>query len=223
MIKSVAYYRTSSASNVGEDKDSKLRQKDAVMSYAKSNGMEVVNEFYDAVVKGSDNISDRPEFSNMLEYITGNGARTILIETVNRFSRDLIVQLTGHEFLKKNGITLIPVDAPDYFINETASAVLIRQVLGAVSEFEKTALIDKLRKARERKRKINGRCEGRKPALPEAIEMAKKLRSDGLTLRQIGLKLGEMGYRVREKNDSGILITTDRIYAAQSIKSMIGH
>ena len=38
----VGYYRTSSNSNVGQDKDSRKRQQHAVMNYASSNGMTVV-------------------------------------------------------------------------------------------------------------------------------------------------------------------------------------
>jgi len=39
---------------------------------------------------------------------------------------------------------------------------LIRQVLGAVSEFEKSVLVLKLKAARERIRRVHGRCEGAK-------------------------------------------------------------
>ena len=46
----VAYYRTSSAANVGVDKDSLARQRDAVMAYAKGHGLEIVREFYVNVV-----------------------------------------------------------------------------------------------------------------------------------------------------------------------------
>ena len=49
----VAYYRTSSATNVGADKDS-LKTKDAVFSFAKSNKTEIVKEYYDASVSGAD-------------------------------------------------------------------------------------------------------------------------------------------------------------------------
>ena len=49
----VAYFRTSSATNVGEDKDSLPRQKDAVAAYAKATGLEIVREFYDAGARGS--------------------------------------------------------------------------------------------------------------------------------------------------------------------------
>jgi hypothetical protein len=36
-------------------------------------------------------------------------------------------------------------------------------VLGAVSQFEKSVIVAKLRAARTRQRRVTGRCEGRKP------------------------------------------------------------
>jgi hypothetical protein len=62
----------------------------------------------------------------------------------------LIVQETGWRFLRNAGVTLVAVDSPDSFLDETPTAVLIRQVLGAVAQLEKQALVAKLRKARER-------------------------------------------------------------------------
>jgi DNA invertase Pin-like site-specific DNA recombinase len=41
----VAYFRTSSAANVGDDKDSQTRQRLAVESYAKRHGLEIVHEY----------------------------------------------------------------------------------------------------------------------------------------------------------------------------------
>ena len=41
MTNCLAYYRTSSATNVGEDKDSLKRQKQAVEDYAKKNKLTV--------------------------------------------------------------------------------------------------------------------------------------------------------------------------------------
>ena len=127
----VAYYRTSSAANVGGDKDSERRQREAVASYAKAHRIEIVQEFYDAAVSGSDPIDQRPGFVELMEYMAGNGARVILVENASRFARDLVVQLTGHELLKARGYDLIPVDAPDHFIDETPTACMVRQILGS--------------------------------------------------------------------------------------------
>ena len=58
--------------------------------------MVCVREFYDAAVSGADPIDAREGFSDLLAYMSGNGARTILCESASRFARDLTVQLIGH-------------------------------------------------------------------------------------------------------------------------------
>jgi DNA invertase Pin-like site-specific DNA recombinase len=73
-----------------------------------------------------------------------DGARTIIVESPDRFARDLMVQLAGHDMLKARGVTLIAASAPLHFIEDTPTAVLVRQVLSAVAEFEKTTLVAKL-------------------------------------------------------------------------------
>jgi hypothetical protein len=59
----VAYYRTSSAANVGTDKDSERRQREAVAIYAHGAKLEVVAEFYDAAVSGADAVDQRAGLS----------------------------------------------------------------------------------------------------------------------------------------------------------------
>lgn len=205
----VAYFRTSSATNAGDDKDSLKRQREAVREYAKRYRLEIVREFNDPAVSGADPIDQRPGFSDMLSYLHSNGARTILVENASRFARDLAVQLTGHELLKQKGIELVPVDAPDHFINETPTAVMVRQILGAVSQFEKASLVEKLRKARERKKAETGRCEGRKgyqdthPALVEETRrLARRSPKTGKrkSLRVIAAELAELGYKTAKGN-----------------------
>jgi DNA invertase Pin-like site-specific DNA recombinase len=209
-----AYYRTSSATNVGADKDSLKRQQDAVRGYASANGIEIVKEYYDAAVSGADMIDSRPGFSDMLEYMLGNGARAILVENAGRFARDAIVALTGHEYLKKQGIDLIPVDAPTHFTDDSPTATMIRTILAAVSAFEKDALVARLRKARERKRRDTGRCEGNPAWIPvtaNVADMARGYHAQGLSLRQVSAKLAAGGMR----GPSG------KPYGAQSIKKML--
>lgn len=175
----VAYYRTSSAANVGEEKDSLPRQREAVVGYAKAHGLTIVREFYDAAVSGADAVDIRPGFAEMLSYITGNGARVVLVENAGRFARDLAVQIAGHDLLKSRGITLIAADAPEHFTESTPTATMVRNILGAVSQFEKAILVERMRKARERRRVATGKCEGRKSHAelrPEAVKLVKRLR-----------------------------------------------
>jgi DNA invertase Pin-like site-specific DNA recombinase len=133
--KAVAYLRTSSRTNVGADKDSDKRQRAAIEAYAKASGYEIVETFYDAAVSGADPVGARPGFAEMLERLMSNGAQTIIVESPDRFARDLMMQLAGHDLLKAKGISLVAASAPTHFIEDTPTAVLVRQVLGAVAEF----------------------------------------------------------------------------------------
>ena len=54
----------------------------------------------DAAASGADPVGDRPGFAEMLEALLANGARTIIVESPDRFARDLMVQLAGHNMLK---------------------------------------------------------------------------------------------------------------------------
>jgi DNA invertase Pin-like site-specific DNA recombinase len=171
----VAYYRTSSAANVGADKDSERRQREAVASYAKAARVEVVREFYDAAVSGADPVDQRAGFVALLEHCREHGVGMVLVENASRFARDLAVQLAGHALLRQRGIELVPVDAPTYFTDPTPTAEMVRQILGAVSQFEKASLVAKLRGARDRMRSDTGRCEGRKPVPVEVVAEARRL------------------------------------------------
>jgi DNA invertase Pin-like site-specific DNA recombinase len=204
----LAYLRTSSATNIGADKDSEKRQREAIQAFAKRAGFEIVHEFYDAAVSGADAIETRPGFATMLEHIAGNGVRTILVETANRFARDLIVQETGHKMLKRRGIEIIAADSPNAFVDDTPTITFVRQVLGAVAQLDKAMTVAKLHGARERKRREDGWCEGGAPLhvrYPEAVRTAKRLhRANPVTgkrrsLRKISAELAAAGHKMVRK------------------------
>ena len=142
---------------------------------------------------------------------------TLVVE--HRFARDLAVQIAGHDLMKARGYELVPVDAPDYFTDETPTAVMVRQLLGAVAQFEKASLVQKLRKARERRKAVAGKCEGRKSLAelhPEAVKLAKRLRrkspktSKRRSFREIAQMLAQDGHL----NENGAN------YSPRAIKAM---
>ena len=144
----------------------------------------------------------------MLELIASNGVRTIIVETANRFARDLIVQETGHRLLKGRGIEIIAADSPNAFVDDTPTTKFVRQVLGAVAQLDKAMTVTKLRGARERKRREAGWCEGGKPLhlrYPEAVKLAKRLhRANPVTgkrrsLRKISAELAAAGHLMSRK------------------------
>ena len=62
----LAYLRTSSAANVGTDKDSEKRQRHAIQGFAEARGVQNLEEFYDAAVSGADPIETRAGFAPTL-------------------------------------------------------------------------------------------------------------------------------------------------------------
>ena len=217
----VAYLRTSSAANVGEDKDSAKRQRATIAAYAKAAGYQLVDEFYDAAVSGAAPGDERKGFAAMLARIEGNGVRVVLVETASRFARDILVQETGWRFLKDRGIDLIAVDSPGAFLDDTPTSKMIRQLLGVISEFEKASTVAKLAGARRRKRIATGaKVEGRKSHIeerPEVVALAKALarkRPGGkrLTLVAISAELAAQGH----VNERG------KPFHHKSVASMLG-
>jgi DNA invertase Pin-like site-specific DNA recombinase len=193
----VAYFRTSSATNVGQDKDSLARQEKAVRDYAARNDIDIVGEYYDAAVSGADALDEREGFGLLLQRIASNGVRTILVENASRFARDLMVQEIGFRRLQDLGVELIAVDSPSSFIEDTPTAVLIRQILGAVSQFDKAMIVAKLKAARARKKASTGKCEGRKSWTemdPAMVAMARELRQSGKSLNGVRVALANLGY-----------------------------
>ena len=148
-------------------------------------------------MSGADPIAERPGFKAMLDRVAHNGVRVILVESPDRFARDLAVQLAGHDYLRSLGVALIPASAPDFFTEDNPTAVLVRQVLGAIAQFEKASLVAKLKAARDRKKQLTGKGSGRKTlaeARPETVALAKQLHAQGLSLRQISAELASCGH-----------------------------
>jgi DNA invertase Pin-like site-specific DNA recombinase len=198
----IAYLRTSSASNVGADKDSDKRQLAAIGKYARANGFTIVDTFYDMAVSGADPVHERPGFARMLARIESNGVRVVLVETASRFARDILVQETGHRFLKERGIDLVAVDSPGAFLDDTPTSKLVRQLLGVISEFDKASLVARLAGARRRKRATGVKVDGRKSHAeerPEVVALArtlarKKPKGGRLSLRAISAALEAQGH-----------------------------
>jgi len=98
--------------------------------------------------------------------------RTIIVESLDRFVRDLAVQFAGRDYLKNLGVALIPASAPEHFLEETPTAVLVRQVLGAMLSSRKRPPSPSLRRlaSASEARRASARAGSRMPnaALPSS-------------------------------------------------------
>ena len=212
------YLRTSSAANVGVDKDSASRQSAAIEAYAQRKGLLVVDSFYDAAVKGTDALEARPGFAALLDRVESDGICTVLVEDSSRLARDLLTQELGILSLQHRGVRILTASGDDLTDTSDPMKVAIRQIAGAFSQLEKARLVEKLKKGRVKKRQLNGgRCEGRKRIVdrePRACSRAKEMASaphSGLSLREIGARLAE----------EGMLSRTMRPFTAKVVRTML--
>ena len=159
----LSYLRVSGRAQV--DGDGFPRQREAVARYARVHGVDVVGEYRDEGVGGTRDLDDREGLTELIERIRADGVRSVLIERADRLARDLLVSEVLLAQFRDLGVRVIAADSGTDLTaaDEDPTRVLIRQVLGAVSQFEKSATVAKLRAARVRKRRQLGRCEGRKP------------------------------------------------------------
>jgi len=218
-VEAVAYIRTSSAANVGADKDSEKRQRAAIEAFAKRSGFALVGEFTDAAVSGADPIEERRGFAELLDRIEGNGVCTVIVEDASRFARELITQELGILALIRRGVRVLTASGDDLTDSSDPSRKMMRQIAGAFHEYEKARLVAKLKAARERKKKATGKCEGRKSwaeTSPALVIEAKRLRRRSpkghqRSLRDVAAELKKLGF----VNENGAE------FSASSVKSMV--
>ena len=137
----------------------------------------------------------------------------MIIEDGSRFARDLMTQELGILSLIKLGVRVITATGDELTDTTDPMKKAMRQIAGAFAELEKARLVAKLRGARERKRAVQGKCEGRKSLAERSPEFAAAARAlnDGRSLRKIADALAEQGF----------VTPSGKVYAPSAIKGML--
>lgn len=163
----VAYIRTSSAANVGADKDSDKRQRAAIEGFAKRAGFELAAEFNDAAVSGADPIESRAGFAALLDRIESNGVRTVIVEDASRFARELMTQELGILALINRGVRVLTANGDDLTDSTDPSRVMMRQIAGAFHQYEKLGWSQSCRRLAS----ANGRSSARSRAASHGLRL----------------------------------------------------
>ena len=217
MVKAFSYLRVSGKGQLSGD--GFTRQRAAIKGYAAANDFKIVREFREEGVSGTIETMDRAAWAEMLAVLHSNGVRTIIVEKLDRLARDLMVQEAAIADLHKNGFTLVSVAEPDLMATDP-TRVLMRQLMGAVAQYDKSQIVAKLRGARMRMRAKQGRCEGRKPygfydGEGAVIERMKALRETGIGFDKLAAQLNAEGVQTRTRGRwHGVMV--NRILHSQS-------
>lgn len=179
MTRAFAYLRVSGKGQV--EGDGFHRQLDAITRYAEANGIEVVCVFREEGVSGT--LEHRPVLARLMVDLeqNGHGVKLVIVERLDRLARDLSVQEGIISDFKKHDYQLISAMEGADLLEDDPTRKLVRQIIGSIAEYDKTMTVQKLKAARDRKRELTGRCEGRKPfsETPEGqhvLQVIKRLR-----------------------------------------------
>jgi len=200
MTKAFAYLRVSGKGQV--EGDGFTRQLEAIRKYAAAHDIKIAKVYREEGISGTTDWENRPAFAEMMAAMLSNGTHTMLVERLDRVARDLMVQESIIADFKRKGLTVVSVNEPD-LCSDDPSRVLMRQMMGAFFQYEKSSLVAKLRGARVRKRAKDGRCEGRKPygdrdGEAEVIARVMALRKAGTAMDTIAETLNAEGVKPRK-------------------------
>ena len=223
MIFAFEYARVSSIGQ--KDGDGYARQHDTVRKYADANGIIVEQTFKDAFTGSKDGL-DRPGLNELFVAIKMNGVRLVIVENATRLARDLMVgEIILAEFRKLEAKVVSADGGVDLTVgNDDPTGKLVRQILSAVSEWEKCLLVQKMRVAKERIKKETGRCGGiypfgHKPNETAPLVLMRNMRTLGATLQQITDKLNEQNVPTRIPGSTWHVGQVGRILARHATSS----
>ncbi len=211
--KAFGYLRVSSDGQV--EGDGFKRQRVAIEKWAAANGVTVVQWFEEEGVSGT--VAERPALQRMMVALLSNGVRTVVIEKLDRIARDVLIQETIIQNMQQEGFQLISTMEAD-LCSQDPSRTLMRQIMGAFAQYDRTMIVLKTRAARERIRKSGKRCEGRKPygtrdGESATIARIKEMHTAGSNFEQIAKQLNAEGMPSRKGSWFGS--TVRRVVLAQ--------
>lgn len=221
--KAVAYVRVSTDKQADHGVSLDAQQA-KIKAYAQLYDLELVDVVVDAGASAKS--LDRPGLARALGMLDSGEATALLVVKLDRLTRSVVDlgALVDQYFASPTGPALLSVS--EQIDTRSAAGRLVLNVLGAVSQWEREAIGERTSAALQHKR-AQGEYTGGKvrtgytagddgklvenAAEQAAIALAKKLRDDGVSFRQIAAKLAENGHL----NRSG------RKYSPSSVRNMV--
>ncbi len=190
-------------------------QERAIRDYCKANQMRLVAVFRDEGQSGSNGLESRVGLAEALALLKADEASALVVYRLDRLARDLILQETLVQRLRDQGTPVRSASEPDLDTDtDDPTKVLIRQIIGAVSQYERAVIRGRMMAGKAAKREAGGYLGGTvpygfrledgqivdDPYEREVVTLVGQMWLDGASLRTIGAALEEAGYKPRAGN-----------------------
>jgi len=171
----IALYARVSTLN-GQNPETQLIE---LREYASHRGWQVAGEYVDAGVSGSKD--SRPSLNRMMAHAHQRRFDAILVWKLDRFGRSLKHLVTAIAELEALGVTFVSLK--DNWDLGTPSGRLMFQIVGAMAEFERSLIAERIR-AGMRRRRLEGLSLGRSPTQVDHARLVAD-RLSGMSLTQV--------------------------------------
>lgn len=225
MATAIGYLRVSSANQAKDGRDGFPRQRAAIRAYCTAKRLDLIEEHEDAGVSGTVPLEGRQGLSTALQRCAEVGAAVLVVEKADRLGRDLIVSEMAVRAFSEAGVSIVTADTGQNLTDADSdpSRKLIRQVLNAVAEYERSALVAKLKAARDRKRRNGGHAVGcyrfgqhpERPGEAATLDRIRELRAAGK-----GRKRMPLGQVAATLNAEGRESRTGRAWTAAMVRDL---
>jgi DNA invertase Pin-like site-specific DNA recombinase len=155
--------------------------------YASRRGWEIAGEYVDEGVSGSK--ESRPELNRLMGDSHRRQFDMVLVWKIDRFGRSLKHLVNALADLDAYGVTFASLK--DNLDLSTPSGRLMFQIIGAMAEFERALIQERVRAGLQNARR-NGKQLGR-PRRVVDVDGIARMKAEGHSLRDIAEKLG-VGY-----------------------------
>jgi len=176
----VALYARVSTSNGQQDPEMQLRE---LREYAEHRGLIIIGEYVDRMSGSKDS---RPALNLLMGDASRRKFDAVLVWKLDRFGRSLRHLVNAIAQLEALGVAFISFR--DNLDLSTPSGRLMFQIIGAMAEFER-ALIQERVRAGLKNARAHGKRLGRPRTSVDGAQLA-KLRASGASWRQISERMG---------------------------------
>ena len=179
-ITRVALYARVSTLN-GQDPEMQLRE---LREYASRRGWQISEEYVDQGISGSK--ESRPSLNRMMSDAHQRKVDAVLVWKIDRFGRSLKHLVNSIAELGALGVAFVSLR--DNLDLSTPSGRLMFQIIGAMAEFERSLIQERVRAGLR-----NARAKGRQLGRPRRVvnrDRVLQMRTDGQPWRAISAELG---------------------------------
>jgi DNA invertase Pin-like site-specific DNA recombinase len=177
----VALYARVSTSNGKQDPEMQLAE---MREYADRRSWKIVSEYTDQGVSGSE--ESRPELNRLMTDVHRRRFDSVLVWKIDRFGRSLKHLVNALADLGAYGVAFISLR--DNLDLSTPSGRLMFQIIGAMAEFERALIQERVRAGLR-----NARAKGKRLGRPRRVvdsSRVSSLRAAGASWRAIAKELG---------------------------------